>query len=556
MQRYSLGLDFGTESVRALLVEVENGKEVAQSSFDYPHGVIDDELPTDGARSLAPDWFLQAPSDYVEGLDRVVPAVIRRAGVDPHAVIGIGLDFTSCTLLPTDANGEPLCWKDEFRQDPQAWVKLWKHHGAAEEASRIERVAEERGEPFMDYFAHAISCEWLLPKVLETKHRSPDVYEAAYTFVEACDWIPWLLTGQLARNACCAGFKAQYNEKLGGYPASDFLEDVEPGFGRFFESKMAGAVVPAGKPVGELSEEWADRLGLVPGIPVSAGMIDAHMGVPGAGVTEPGEMVVVLGTSFCHMMLGDELKLGEGPLGVVSDGIIPGLYAYESGQSAGGDIYAWYADNGVPPEYHRRAENRGESVHDVLTEDASKLDPGQSGLLALDWWNGNRSILMDDRLSGLLVGATLHTRPPEIYRALVEATAFGTRRILDAYAEDGIGVRSLMACGGMPENNPWVMQVFSDVCNRSINVVGTSQAMALGAAMCGAAAAGEEKGGYQSVREAGKRMSKPARTTYEPVQDAVQTYDRLYEEYCHLHDKFGREDGLMHRLRDIRKDAT
>ena len=416
-------------------------------------------------------------------------------------------------------------------------------------------MAEDRGEEFMDYFAHAISSEWLLPKVLETRHRSPKVYEAAWTFVEACDWIPWILTGQLARNACCAGFKAQYNERLGGYPSADFLEAVEEGFGGFFEEKMPGPVVPAGRSVGRITEEWAERLGLAAGIPVSAGMIDAHMGVPGVGITEPGRMVLVLGTSFCHMMLGEELRLGEAPLGIVRDGIISGLYAYESGQSAGGDIYAWFTDNCVPACYENEANEQGLSVHDVLTERAMELDVGENGLVALDWWNGNRSILMDAELSGLLVGATLNTRPEEIYRALIEATAFGTRRILDAYAEDGIEIRDLIACGGLPENNPFVMQVFADVVGMPIKVAGTSEAMALGSAMCGAAVAGGEQGGYDSVHQAGQSMSRPPRGEYAPDSGSHAMYDRLYGEYCRLHDRFGREDDMMRRLRRIKADA-
>jgi L-ribulokinase len=555
MPKYSLGLDLGTESVRALLAEVDTGREVALASFEYPHGVLDESLPVESGVELGPDWFLQHPGDYLAGVREVVPEALEEAGISGQDVIGIGLDFTSCTMMPTDRDGTPLCMKDEFQDDPQAWVKLWKHHGAAAEAVRIQEVAEQRGEQFMDYFAHAISSEWLLPKALETLHRSPRVYEAAWTFVEACDWIPWLLTGKLARNACCAGYKAQYNEKLGGYPSGEFLEAVEAGFSDLFDEKMPGPIVPAGRPVGQLTEGWAEELGLAPGIPVSAGMIDAHMGVPGVGITEARRMVLVLGTSFCHMMLGDELRFGEAPLGIVTDGIIAGFYAYESGQSAGGDIYAWYVNNGVPAQYEQAANERGTSLHDVLTERAKKLAPGESGLVALDWWNGNRSILMDAELSGLLVGATLNTRAEEIYRALIEATAFGTRRILEAYDEDGIPIEDLVACGGLPEHNPFVMQVFADVCGMDIQVAGTSQACALGSAMCGAAAAGSEAGGYDSVPEAGEAMSHPPQHTYRPNPDATRVYDRLYAEYCRLHDHFGRDNQLMQRLRQIKADA-
>ncbi|MFP4026417.1 MAG: ribulokinase [Candidatus Brocadiia bacterium] len=551
MSIYSLGLDFGTESVRALLVETSSGEEVAQEVFDYPHGVLDQSLPA-GAE-LGPDWFMQHPGDYLEGLRAVVPAVIHSGNVAVEDVIGIGLDFTSCTLIPVDSAGTPLCMRDDYRDDPQAWVKLWKHHGGAAEAARIQEVGEKRGEPLMDYFAHAISSEWLLPKVLETYHRSREVYEAAWTFVEACDWIPWQLTGELKRNACCAGFKAMYNAELGGYPSKEFLDAIEEGFGAFFEEKMPGEIIPAGRKVGALTEDWAEELGLSPGIPISAGMIDAHMGVPGVGITEPGRMALVLGTSFCHMMLGETLKCGEGPLGIVQDGILADYYAYESGQSAGGDIYAWFVDNCVPPEI--AAEGSGQNAHEILTEKARQLAPGESGLVALDWWNGNRSILMDAELSGLLVGATLNTKPEEMYRALIEATAFGTRRILEAYEDSGIEVRELVACGGLPEHNPFVVQLFADICGMPLPVAGTAQACALGSAMCGAAVAGEKAGGYESVADASARMAPALRGSFEPDPEASQVYDRLYAEYCNLYDLFGREEELMHRLRQIKSDV-
>jgi len=549
--KLSLGLDFGTESVRALLVEVETGREVAEKAFQYPHGVLDEKLPVAGAPPLGADWFLQDPRDYLDGLDVVVPGVLKEARARGSDVVGIGLDFTSCTVMPTDKQGTPLCVKKEMSADPQAWVKLWKHHGAASEARRIQTVAEERGEAFMDYYAHAISSEWVLPKALETFHKSRRVYDAAHTFVEGADWIVWQLTGRLARNACCAGFKAMHVEGL-GYPSRDFLEAVEPGFGGFFEQKLMGKIIPSGESVGGLSAEWAERLGLEAGTPVSAGMIDAHVGVPGVGVTEPGTMVLVLGTSFCHMMLGAELKLFEGPLGIVKDGIIPGCYAYESGQSAGGDIYAWFVKNCVPAAYEQAAAERGVNVHTLLSEKAAALAPGESGLLALDWWNGNRSILMDAELSGLLVGATLNTKPEEIYRALIEATAFGTRRILQAYVEAGIEINELVACGGLPEQNPFVVQVFADVCNIPMKVAGTAQAMALGAAMCGAAAAGRERGGCDSIQEASARMAKPFKKTYSPAPERAAAYDELYREYVCLHDLFGRQERLMHRLRALR----
>ncbi len=554
MKRLSLGLDFGTESLRAILVDLDSGQEAGEEAFEYPHGVISERLPCAAGTPLGPDWFLQDPRDYLSGLQHVVPAVLKQARAKGRDVVGIGLDFTACTVLPTDREGTPLCCKGEFEADPQAWVKLWKHHGASAEAVRIQSVAEERGERFMDFFAHAISSEWLMPKALETRHRSPAVYEAAHTFVEGTDWIPWQLTGRLARNACCAGFKAQYLADLGGYPSREFLEAVEKGFGDFYEAKIGGPIIPAGEPVGGLTPQWAARLGLEPGTPVSAGMIDAHMGVLGIGITQPGRMALVLGTSFCQLMLTEELRLCQGPLGVVKDGIIPGYYAYEAGQSAGGDIYAWFVANCVPARYEEAARQQGVSVHEMLSREAARLAPGQSGLVALDWWNGNRSILMDAQLSGLLVGATLNTKPEEIYRALIEATAFGTRRILQAYRDGGIKIKELVACGGLPEKNPLVMHVFADVCDMPVHVAGTPQAMALGAAMCGAVA-GRERGGFGSLREAAQHLAKPPRQTYRPDPQRAAAYGEIYREYVSLYDYFGRRERLMHRLRAIKARA-
>jgi len=550
--RYSIGLDFGTESLRALLLDLDSGEELAEGSFRYPDGVIAERLPCKEATPLGADWFLQNPQDYLAGLEKVVPGLLERAGVDGAEVVGIGMDFTACTMMPTDAEGTPLCMKEQFRGDPQAWVKLWKHHGASAEAERIATVARQRKEKFLRYYAGVISSEWFMPKALETLNRSPQVYEAADTFIEGADWVAWQLTGQLARNACCAGYKAQYVAGL-GWPSREFLEAVHPRLGGLFEEKVRGPIVSAGTAVGGLSEQWAAKLGLRAGTPLSAGMIDAHAGVAGCGVTEPGTMVLVLGTSFCHMMPGDKEVFFEGLAGMVKDGIVPGYYGYESGQTAGGDIYAWFVNNCAPPEYHEAARSRGIGIHDLLSAEARKLKPGQSGLLALDWLNGNRSILMDSQLSGMLLGITLNTNPEEMYRALIEGTAFGTRRILQAYEEAGVHIGRLIACGGLPEQNPFVMQVFADVCNMPIHVAASSQAMGLASAMFGAVAAGKQRGGFDSIREAASSIVKPPRAVYRPDPQAAPVYDELYREYAKLHDYFGRQERIMHRLRAIKQ---
>ncbi len=550
MPLYSIGLDFGTESVRGLLLDLETGEEVASAEFEYPHGVISERLPVEADVPLERDWFLQNPADYLAGLEAVVPAVLERAGAAGRDVAGLGLDFTSCTLLPTDETGAPLCEQERFREEPQAWVKLWKHHGAAAEAEDILEVARRREEAFLDYYGGTISSEWLMPKVLEVIRRAPKVWEEAFTFVEAADWVVWRLTGVLARNACCAGYKAQHVAEL-GWPSADFLRDVEPRMATLFTEKMPGSLVSPGTRVGGLSARWAARLGLTEGTPVAAPFIDAHAAVPGCGVTRPGRMVLVLGTSFCHMLLGEEARLFEGVAGMVKDGIVPGYYGYESGQTAGGDIYAWCLQTCVPPEYAAEAEGRQVGLHDLLTEKAEGLRPGESGLIALDWWNGNRSVLMDADLSGLLLGLTLDTRPEEIYRACIEGSMFGTRRIIQAYEDAGVAVDRIIACGGLPHRNHFAIQVLADVLNRTVQVAASERTAALGSALLGAAA-GEEGGGFSSVQEAAARLVPPAKAIHRPSPEAVRVYEDLYREYLGLHDYFGRDERVMHRLRELR----
>jgi L-ribulokinase len=554
MPRYSLGLDYGTESVRALLVDLESGDEAASVEFRYPNGVISDSLPVEDGVRLERDWFLQHPGDYLAGLEAVVPACLEKAGAQGGEVAGIGIDFTSCTVMPCDEHGEPLCLKQEFAHDPQAWVKLWKHHGAAAEADRILSVARERGEGFLDHYAGAISSEWLMPKALEVLHRSPVVYAATQAFVEGADWLVWKLTGRLARNACCAGYKGQHVAAL-GWPSEEFLTAVEPGLAGLFREKVAGPIVAPGTKVGGLTSGWAERLGLPEGTPVAAALIDAHAGLVGCGVTGPGTMVLVLGTSFCHMSLGKRLKLFEGVCGAVKDGILPGLYGYESGQTSGGDVYAWFVNNCVPAAYAAEAERRGVGLHELLSEKAGRLAPGESGLMALDWWNGNRSVLMNADLSGLIVGLTLDSRPEEVYRACIEATMFGTRRIVDAYLEAGFRFERFVASGGLPYRNRLAMQVLADVLGAPVHVAASQQTAALGSALLGAAAAGSAGGGFDSVAEAAAKLVRPPQVVYEPDAKAAAAYGRLYREYEVLHDYFGRTEPLMRRLREARRRA-
>jgi L-ribulokinase len=551
MGAYSIGLDFGTESVRALLVDVTNGATVATAVEQYPDGVIDERLPGTGER-LPPDWALQNPSDWLGGLERTIKGVLAASRVPPSSVVGIGIDFTSCTVLPCAADATPLCEVEGFRSERHAWPKLWKHHGAEAEADRVTSVAVARGEPWLARYGGRISSEWLLPKALEIAGHAPHVYAAADRILEGADWVVWRLTGVLARNACAAGYKGTWHKQQ-GYPSREYLHALKPGFENLYDAKIAGPVVAPGTTVGRITPEWAARLGLPSCTAVGAAIIDAHSAVLGGGVAGPGTFVMMMGTSTCHLLLAEHERPVEGMAGVVEDGIVPGYYAYESGQAAVGDLFAWYAHYGVPPSYHEAAAAHGTSIQALLTSKADGFGPGSSGLLALDWWNGNRSTLGRSDLSGLLVGATLSTRPEEIFHALVEATAFGTRAIIESFSDQGLPVTTIVAGGGLTRNT-MLMQIYADVTGRPIAVAGAPQASAAGAAMLGAVAAGSAAGGYPSLTDAVAAMAPEPAQVYEPREEHRRQYDTLYGEYKRLYDHFGRGGNeVMRVLRTLRR---
>ena len=506
--------------------------------------------------ALDADWALQDPADYVATVRATVPAVLAATGVDPADVVGIGIDFTSCTMLPTTADGTPLCQVPELRREPHAWVKLWKHHAAQPEADRINALAAARGEAWLPRYGGRISSEWFISKSLQILDEAPHVYRAADRLIEAADWIVWQLTGTETRNACTAGYKALWS-KRDGFPDASYFGGLQPELASIVDDKLSRRIDALGTMAGGLSAEAAGWTGLRAGTPVAVANVDAHVSVPAVGVTRPGTMVAVMGTSTCHLVLGDRLALAEGMCGVVEDGIVPGLFGYEAGQSAVGDIFAWFIRNGVPADVHEAARRDGTDVHGVLERDATALRPGETGLLALDWWNGNRSILVDADLSGLLLGATLATRPADIYRALLESTAFGTRRIIESLEAAGVAVDRFVACGGLPERNALLMQLTADITGLEVDVAASTQAPAVGAAMYGAVAAGAARGGHDTIEAAVAAMARPHARTYRPVAATRATYDRLYDEYVALHDYFGRgENDVMKRLRSIRDEAA
>ena len=550
MSKYAIGVDYGTLSGRALLVDIETGAELATSVYDYPHAVMDTVLPS--GKKLKADWALQHPKDYIDVLAVTIPAVLKDSGVDAKDVVGVGVDFTACTLLPTLKDGTPLCFIEKYADEPHAYVKLWKHHAAQEYATRLNDIAVARNEEFLKYCGGKVSSEWAVPKVWQVLAEAPELYKAADRFIEAADWIVWQLTGSETRNACCAGYKALWN-KNDGYPSDDFFKALDPALEHVIDDKFGREVMPLGAKAGEITEAAASLTGLCPGTAVAVGVIDAHIFVPAVGITRAGEMLAIMGTSTCHMMLGSEEHFVDGICGVVADGIMPGYYGYEAGQGCVGDHFQWFIENCLPKDYYDAAKAEGVNIHKYLRKKCESKKPGESGLVALDWWNGNRSVLVDADLTGLMLGMTLQTKPEDIYRALIEATAYGTRMIIETFNDYGVPVTAFYAAGGISQKDPMMMQIYADVIKMPIKIAGSEQGGALGSSIFGAVAAGTSKGGYDDVFAAAKAMGKVKDTVYYPNAENSAVYDKLFAEYKILHDYFGRgTNGVMKRLKKIK----
>jgi L-ribulokinase len=540
-----IGIDFGTLSGRVLVVRVADGAELGTAVHDYASGVIDRELPATGAL-LPPQWALQDPEDWLEVLRRAVPAAVLAAGIAPEQVVGIATDFTASTPLPVLADGTPLCRLPELAGRPHAYPKLWKHHAAQDQADRINALARGRGEPWLQRYGGRISSEWEFAKALQVLEEDPEVYDRIDRWIEGADWIVWQLCGRETRNSCTTGYKAIFQD--GAFPSEDYLRALDERFGSFVEDKLAGNLMALGDRAGGLTAQAAAWTGLPEGIAVAVGNVDAHVTAPAAQAIAPGQMLMVMGTSTCHVMNGEHRAEVPGMCGVVDGGIVPGLWGYEAGQSGVGDIFAWFVDHAVPPGYREAAAARGVDVHAHLSELAAEQEVGEHGLIALDWSNGNRSVLVDHELSGLVLGLTLATRAEDIYRALIEATAFGTRVIIDAFAESGVPVRELTVAGGLAKN-ALLMQIYADVTRRPLHVIGSEQGPALGAAIHAAVAAGA----YPDVFAASEAMGAVTRDAYVPDAARADGYDVLYGHYVRLHDHFGRgADDVMHTLRRVR----
>ncbi|WP_404825740.1 ribulokinase [Plantactinospora soyae] len=546
--RYVVGVDFGTLSGRAVVVRVSDGAEVGSAVHEYRHGVIDDRLPETGA-PLPGGWALQMPEDWRCVLREAVPKALSAAEVDPGSVIGIGTDFTACTVLPTLADGTPLNEVPGLADRPHAYPKLWKHHAAQRHADRINGLAQERGEPWLPRYGGRISAEWQFAKALQVLTEDPEIYARTERWIEAADWIIWQLCGVETRNVCTAGYKGIHSD--GKYPSRDYLAALDPEFADFVETRLAHPLAPLGGLAGQLTPRAAAWTGLPAGIAVAVGNVDAHVTAAAANAVEPGQMLAIMGTSTCHVMVSDVLADVPGMCGVVRDGIVPGRWGYEAGQSGVGDIFGWFVEHCVPADYAEEAARRGIGVHEHLTALAAAQRPGQHGLVALDWHNGNRSVLVDHDLSGVIVGQTLATRPEDQYRALIEATAFGTRTIVSAFDTSGVPVTEFIVAGGLLKNQ-FLMQVYADVLRRPLSVIDSEQGPALGSAIHAAVAAGA----YPDITVAAAAMGKVRRAVYQPDPASADVYDRLYAEYERLHDYFGRGgNDVLHRLHALRGEV-
>lgn len=550
-KKYVIGLDYGTLSGRAVLVDCQDGKVLASAVKNYKHAVMTNCLPN-GKKILGADWALQYPLDYLEVLEEIVQKVMCDSVVSSEDVIGIGLDFTSCTMLPVDVENEPLCVQKVFQDEPHSYVKLWKHHGAQPYADRISDLLQKRGEIDNLQFGGKISSELLLPKAVQILEEAPEVYEAADQLLEAGDWLIQKLTGSRKRSGDLAGYKAMWTPQT-GYPAKDFLRELSPRLEGMAEEKLGNDIALAGEAAGWLTQEWAQRLGLKPGIPVAAAIIDSHAGMPGSGVNQSDQMMMVVGTSSVMLALSEHGYAKNGVVSGVKGAILPNQFALESGLAAVGDMFGWFVEQAVPQEYAEKAKAEGMNLHAYLSKKAGELQPGSNGLVALDWWNGNKTPYVDGRLSGALVGCTLSTKPEEIYRALIEATAFGTRKVLELFNEAGAQIKTVIASGGIAEKNPLLMQIYADVLNCEIKVSDTDQTAALGSAIYASVAAGEQQGGYATIEEAVAYMSHLKDIVYSPDTEAVERYNEVYTVYCELVELFDPEQSeIMKKLHQLR----
>lgn len=553
MTKYSLGIDFGTLSARAVLIDIATGNELFSFVSEYQHKVIEDYLPGTSI-ALENNWALQNPEDYIQSLIEVTKP-LGNLPIDISNIIGIGIDFTSCTVMPVKNDGTPLCMIEKWKNNPHAWVKLWKHHAAQPQADKINQLALETNEYWLPFYGEKISSEWLFPKLLQILEEDYEIYNNMDKFIEAGDWLVWKLTGNEKRSLTQAGYKAMYDTEV-GFPSREFFKTLNPLFENVVEDKLDNKYYAATECAGYLTEEFAYLTGLKKGTPIAIANIDAHVAVASTGVIYPGSMLSVVGTSSCDIVLSDQKNSVSGVSGVVKNGAGTGHFAYESGQNAVGDIFQWFIDEMVPMKYYQEATERECSIYQFLEEKAKKINPGKSGLLCLDWHNGSRSILMDTNLSGMILGMTLKTKPEEIYRSLIEATAFSKRQTIEMYEKNNIIIDKLVFTGGLAYKNHLLNQIYADITGKEIHVSKYLQTPAIGSAIFGAVAAGKSHGGFADLQEAQRIIEIPSKIFY-PDSNSHNVYNELYKLFLGVHDYFGKgSNNIMKELIRIRNVTT
>ncbi len=547
MAKYTIGIDFGTLSGRAVLVDIDNGDVLASSVHAYKNGAITDTLPGDD-KKLPHDYALQDPQDYLDVLSETVPQVLKETGVAKNDVIGLSIDFTACTVVPVDENNVPLSFHDRYKDNPHAWIKLWKHHAAQKYADELNALAHKEEASWIHRYGGKISSEWLFPKIMQVLREDYPLYQSVDNFLEATDWVTSQMTGNVIRNTCTLGYKAIYHHEE-GFPSKAFFKKLDPRMENVIDEKIKGTFKDVGEIAGTLLPGWAKKLGLSEDTVVAVGNVDAHVSPPAAGLSESGQMLMIMGTSTCDILLGESEKQVPGMCGVVKNGSIPGFYAYESGQSAVGDIFAWFVDNYISDDVKEAAKKAGMDMHAYLEKEASGLAVGESGLLALDWFGGNRSILVDADVQGLMLGMHLNTKPHEIYRALIESTAFGKRVIIDNFKAHGVPVDALYVSGGLPNKNEMLLQIYADVLDTEIRIADSEHTSALGAALFASVAAG----GHEDIATATSKMAKVKEKTIKPIAENVKIYEDIYREFKILHDYFGQgTNDVMKRLKRLK----
>ena len=543
MGRYTIGVDYGTLSARALLLDLDTGAELATSEFTYPHSILSAEFFAPNVMEKTAS--LEHPQDFLDALRFTVRDVVAKAGVTAEEVCGIGFDFTSCSVLPLSADGTPLCFFDEFVKEPHAYVKLWNSYTAIAEADRITEIANAENAPWLKQFGGKVSAEWLMPKLYEILNKAPAVYEKTAHYMEAGDWLIWLLTGNRIASASFAGFKALWNPQT-GYPDNAFWGKIDPRLDGIIGTKVTTDVRNAGSFAGGLNEVGAQITGLNIGTAVAVPLIDAHAPMCSAGAVGSGQLLLTLGTSAGFIVMDDVQRQIDGIFGSIQDGILPGLTAYEASQPSMGNTFAWFVKTCVPASYTAEAESRGISIFALLDEKASLLPPGSNGLLALDWWNGNRAPYNDFNLSGLMLGLTLNTKPEEMYRAIIESCAYATRTVLDIYRAGGIDIRDIRAGGGIARKNPMLMQIYADVMGMPIRITDSAQPGCKGGCIFAAAAGGA----FTDVFAAAATLADRCETVYTPDPAAHAAYTPLYTHYRTLAKYFAEgENPVMKYLR-------